>query len=214
MIATSGIVLVPSFTVLATWTISSPLEWTRVHENATDMFNRSIASYGKCDSGGSFPFFAVLIAIHFAVIVIGNWGNYKCRNIETANSESRYIGISVAALFQALCMGVPIGIVVWDDPQSRFYVLAGIVFVTAQAMLSLIYVPKVYYLWYLSENTIFVGNVGERSNQAFTVNEPGVQHSANFKDNERNQKSSAIFCTEEPNSDTPSGNITKLKKVF
>jgi len=46
-------------------------------------------------------------------------------------------------LLQAWCMGVPILIVVWDNPSARFFVEAGIVFVTALAVLLLIFIPKV-----------------------------------------------------------------------
>jgi hypothetical protein len=40
-------------------------------------------------------------------------------------------------------MGVPILIVVWDNPSAKFFVEAGIVFVTALAVLLLIFTPKV-----------------------------------------------------------------------
>lgn len=56
---------------------------------------------------------------------------------------SRYIGISMAAVLQAWCMGIPILIVVWDTPQAKFFVETGIIFVTSLAFLLLIYVPKV-----------------------------------------------------------------------
>lgn len=128
--------------VLITWTVVAPLEWTRVNESATDMFNRNTDSFGVCTSEDGVAFVVVLIVMNVGFFILANWAAYKARNIETEYNESRYIGISMAAVLQAWCMGIPILIVVWDNPQARFYVQAGIIFVTAQALVSLVYVPK------------------------------------------------------------------------
>jgi hypothetical protein len=48
----------------------------------------------------------------------------------------------MASILQAWCMGIPILIVVWDNPQAKFFVEAGIIFVSALVVLLLVFVPK------------------------------------------------------------------------
>ena len=148
-----GILLSLNTVLLVVWTLVSPLEWTRVDESATDVFNRSTSSYGVCESDNSIAFVSLIGFVNFGLLLLGNWASYQCRNIETEYNESRYIGISMAATLQAWCMGVPILIVVWHNPQGRFYVQAGIVFVTTQAVLSTLYVPKVLHLYAARKKT-------------------------------------------------------------
>lgn len=129
--------------ILTTWTILDPREWIRTEKDATDVFNRHVESYGSCKGDDSLPYVIVLLVIDFLFLVVGNWWAYQSRNIETEYLESRYIGISMAAVLQAWCMGIPILIVVWDTPQAKFFVETGIIFVTSLAFLLLIYVPKI-----------------------------------------------------------------------
>jgi hypothetical protein len=129
--------------ILSIWTALDPREWVRTFKSATDVFNRPVESYGSCQGDGSLPYVIVLLVIDVFFLIIGNWWAYQSRNIETEYLESRYIGISMAAVLQAWCMGIPILIVVWDTPQAKFFVETGIIFVTSLAFLLLIYVPKV-----------------------------------------------------------------------
>jgi hypothetical protein len=129
--------------VMITWTLVSPLEWSRVKGDERDMFGRMFHSYGKCESDGSVAFLVVIIVINVIFLILGNWWNYMSRNIETEYGESRYIGICMAATLQAWGMGIPILVVVWDNPQARFFVESGIIFVTSLAFLATVYIPKV-----------------------------------------------------------------------
>lgn len=131
-----------NFIVLITWTIVSPLIWVRQYDTARDLFNREIESFAKCESDNSIAFVIVLALINFGMLILGNWWAYKARNIETEYNESSYIGVSMAAVLQAWAMGVPILIVVWNSPPAKYYVSCGIIFVTSQAVLSLVYIPK------------------------------------------------------------------------
>jgi 7 transmembrane sweet-taste receptor of 3 GCPR len=129
--------------ILSVWTALDPREWVRTFKSATDVFNRPVESYGSCQGDGSLPYIVVLLVIDFFFLILGNWWAYQSRNIETEYFESRYIGITMAAVLQAWCMGIPILIVVWDTPQAKFFVETGIIFVTSLAFLLLIFVPKV-----------------------------------------------------------------------
>jgi hypothetical protein len=132
--------------VLVTWTLVSPLEWSRLRGDETDMFDRLFQSYGTCESPDSVAFIVVIIVINVIFLILGNWWNYMSRNIETEYGESRYIGISMAATLQAWGMGIPILVVVWDNPQARFFVESGIIFVTSLAFLATVYLPKMFAL--------------------------------------------------------------------
>jgi hypothetical protein len=140
---TLGVILLLDLAVLIPWTIIAPLEWTRTLRDSTDTFNRPVESYGSCTNEDALPFIIVILVLNVGLLLVANWWAYKSRNIETEYHESRYIGISMASVLQAWCMGVPILIVVWDNPSAKFFVEAGIVFVTALAVLLLIFVPKV-----------------------------------------------------------------------
>jgi hypothetical protein len=137
------ILLVLNLIVLITWTFVAPLEWERNFNEATDPFGRPVDSYGICANEDALPFVVVLTVINLGILVLANWWAYKARNIETEYHESRYIAISMASVLQAWCMGIPILIMVWNNPQARFFVGTGIVFVTSLAVLGLIFVPKI-----------------------------------------------------------------------
>jgi len=132
-----------NFVVMIAWTFEAPLEWNRLFRDSTDMFDRPFESYGTCSNDGALPFVIVVLILNISILLVGNWWAYQSRNIETEYHESRYIGISMASMLQAWCMGIPILIVVWDNPQAKFFVEAGIIFVTALAVLLLIFVPKI-----------------------------------------------------------------------
>lgn len=140
---TLAFLLMINTVILTCWTVLNPREWTRINKDATDVFTRPVESYGTCKGDGSLAYVIVLLVVDFAFLIIGNWWAYQSRNIETEYLESRYIGISMAAVLQAWCMGIPILVVVWDTPQAKFFVETGIIFVTSLAFLLLIYVPKV-----------------------------------------------------------------------
>ena len=129
--------------VMMTWTLVSPLEWSRVNGEERDMFERLFQSYGTCESDDSVVYNFLIIVTNVIFLILGNWWNYVSRNIETEYGESRYIGISMAATLQAWGMGIPILVVVWDNPQARFFVESGIIFVTSLAFLTTVYLPKV-----------------------------------------------------------------------
>ena len=135
--------MLPNIIVLSTWTAIAPLKWNRVPTGATDIFGRESASYAQCDSAQSLGFVIALCAVNFVAVLLGNWWAYRARNIETEYGESSYIGVSMAAVLQAWTMGIPILIVVWNSPPAKFYVSSGIIFVTSQAILGLVYLPKI-----------------------------------------------------------------------
>lgn len=137
------VLFVVNFIVLISWQLVAPLEWTRVDRDSTDVFDRAVESYALCTNDDAIPFVIVLVILNIVILIVANWWAYQARNIETEYHESRYIGIAMASILQAWGMGIPILIVVWDNPQAKFFVEAGIIFVTAMAVQLLIFIPKI-----------------------------------------------------------------------
>jgi hypothetical protein len=143
VVSFAGIFLV-NVIILTCWTTISPLQWERERTLTADQLGPLITTYAWCDGDDQVVYWTLLAAFNLGVLVVCNWWAYRSRNIETEFNESSYVGVSAAAVLQAWAMGIPIIIVVVaDSPQAAFYVTTGIVFVTSQALISLIYIPKV-----------------------------------------------------------------------
>jgi hypothetical protein len=138
-----GIFLV-NVIILICWTTISPLQWERDSTLAVDGDGPLITTTAQCGSDDQVVYWTLLAVFNLGVLVLCNWWAYRSRNIETEFNESSYVGVSSAAVLQAWAMGIPIIVVVAaDSPQAAFYVTTGIVFVTSQALISLVYIPKV-----------------------------------------------------------------------
>jgi len=107
--------------MLLSWTITSPLEWTRQYEDDMDQFGRHTKSYATCNSEHSIHFASCILVFNVGILLLGALWSYQARNIETEYKENVYIGISMAAILQAWTIGLPILILVWEDPRARFY---------------------------------------------------------------------------------------------
>lgn len=144
LVASYAAIFATNLIVLICWTTISPLQWEREYSTPTDDFGRPNETYARCIGDNEAVYWSLLAVINLGVLVLCNYWAYRSRNIETEYNESSYVGVSAAAVLQAWAMGIPIIIVVVSDtPQAAFYVSTGIVFVTAQALISLIYIPKV-----------------------------------------------------------------------
>jgi 7 transmembrane sweet-taste receptor of 3 GCPR len=129
--------------LLLSWNFVAPLEWTRVAKDATDNFDRSLASYANCTASESSRAFAIVIlVVNMGFLIIGTFWAYKSRNITTEYNESLYIGLCIVALLQSWTIGLPILIVVRDNPTASFYVQSGLIFVTSISVVGFIFIPK------------------------------------------------------------------------
>ena len=130
--------------VLLCWTFVDPLMYERIVGDGTDFWNREIESFGVCRSDKAPAFLAPLAVINFSVVAIACWQAFESRNIESEFAESKYIALSVASLFQAFLTGFPIVFIVKDDPKAYYLVLTLMIFVLSEAILLLIFCPKMY----------------------------------------------------------------------
>ena len=138
------IVLSLNIIVLVLWTVLDPLEYTREFEKGTDLYNREIESNGYCRSENAPWFLAALAIINLSVLVVASKQAYNARNIKSEFAESSYIALAVFSLAQAFCTGLPVVVVVKDDPQAFYVVLTCVLFVLSMAILLLIFLPKIF----------------------------------------------------------------------
>lgn len=181
--------------VLITWTVLSPLHWQRIDKDNVDMYGRPTESYAVCRSDDGLPFAVTLIVVNVAFLIVGNWWAYTSRTIETDYDESSYIGTAMASTLQAWAMGIPILLVVMDKPPAKFYVMAGLIFITANIMLYLLYLPK---MLALRKSQREEKNPNRVSYEGFTgrlrdVGSKSVQPS----ENKRTELSSSHFDTDQ-----------------
>ena len=128
--------------ILALWTALAPLTFRRVHLEY-DQFGRQIESIGLCHSEGWLPYGISLLLVNFAALILCIVEAYRARNIQSEFSESKYIGMAVVSIFQALLFCIPLFFLTQNNPSSQSFVLAAVVFVCSMAVLLLIFVPKI-----------------------------------------------------------------------
>ena len=129
--------------ILAVWTKVNPLEWVRIDTGLYDQFGRSLESYGQCQSDKMAAYAVPLFIINFTLVIMANYQAYRSRNLSTEFSESKYISIIMASMFQAIVIGLPLIILVYKDPKARFIVLVCIIGALSLTTLCFMFVPKI-----------------------------------------------------------------------
>jgi 7 transmembrane sweet-taste receptor of 3 GCPR len=134
-----------NFVLLLLWNLIAPLEWIRVPKDATDNFDRPLESIASCATNGqSLTFAIVILVVNLSFLILGTFWAYKCRNIATEYNESIYVGLCIVALLQTWTIGLPILVVVRDNPSVSFYVQSGLIFVTSLMAIGFNFVPKAF----------------------------------------------------------------------
>ena len=132
--------------LLTAWTVMAPLEYSRQWHDGTDPWNRPISSYGMCNAAPStnaLPFQVCLILVNFAALSTANFQAFRTRRIKSVLSESKYIAITVASMMQAFLVGLPVLLLVDQEPVAHYVVSVLLIFCTCIAVIGFIFVPKV-----------------------------------------------------------------------
>mmetsp|Transcript_11900 Transcript_11900/g.17898 ORF Transcript_11900/g.17898 Transcript_11900/m.17898 type:complete len:949 (+) Transcript_11900:121-2967(+) len=136
--------------VLSMWTYFNPLQWTRKVKGEVDMLGLSTPeTYGLCtgeDYTLTILFSGLLAAVNITIVLFANVQAYQCRNISMEYSESQWIAIAMVSIIQVWFIGIPLMILVVEDPPAQFVVRTAIVFVTSMSTVLLMFLPKVKYL--------------------------------------------------------------------
>jgi len=109
-----AILMTLNFVILLSWTLVDPMVFERVY---TD----ELTSYGRCMPQGSAwkGFIATLAILNFIALIIVNVQAYHARSINDELSESKYIGLVTLSMFQIFIVGVPLLVIVYNDPSGK-----------------------------------------------------------------------------------------------
>ena len=122
--------------LLSLWSGISPLVWER-EVSSVDQFNRTVSSVGFCTSEWYLPFAILLVVINLSVLIHAMY--------QLEFSESEFIGKAIASCMLVCFVGVPVMVIVTDQPRAYFFVLASIIFILCSSLLLFIFVPKVQF---------------------------------------------------------------------
>lgn len=146
-------VIVPFFVItalnkviLVCWIVIDPLMYTRNDNDGTDPWNRVISTYGTCSSSSGFssaPFVGALAGVNFLALVAANFWAFRTRHVQSELSESRFIAATVLCMTQAMLVGLPVLLLVVDDPRVSYIVRIMLVTSVCGAVLAFIFIPKV-----------------------------------------------------------------------
>ncbi len=126
----------------------SQLVWVRT-ATFRDQYDNPVSSTGKCaprddNASNAWYYLGSILLIHIIVLVWGNIMCYRARSAGTAFAESKYVFIAMASNLQILALGLPILILVHDNPLVNFFVRTGIIFLNDFGVMLLIFIPKFY----------------------------------------------------------------------
>jgi hypothetical protein len=144
VIAPFAVVLTGNIIVLICWTVIDPLTYSREEHDGTDYWNRVISTYGTCRSENVAAYLIPLAVINFAVVCIAVWQAYRARDIQSEFAETKYIGLALSSIAQGFLTGVPILVIVKDEPPAFYVVLTLMLFLLCMAVLLLIFLPKYF----------------------------------------------------------------------
>ena len=129
------------------------LKWERVPKTVDSMGN-VLESTGLCRSDSPWFYGGLILGLHFFVLIYGNYMCYKSRNAGTAFSESKYVFMAMVSNLQIMALGVPMLVMVYDNPVSNYFMRTGIVFMNDVGVMLLIFIPKFQLVFFGTEEQL------------------------------------------------------------
>lgn len=139
------VLVVLNIALLAAWAIVAPLAYERVWvETNIDVFGRRVESYGVCRSSGpSSAFAASLAVLNFLPVLVALYQCYTARSLPTQFSESKFLTLAIASIFETLCMGAPfLFLVSGRHPSAHYSVQSSLVCIIGATLLLVLFLPK------------------------------------------------------------------------
>jgi len=140
--------------LLIAWNIAAPLKWER------DIVFRDIRgnptySSGSCASQTTActSFLVVILLTYLASLSLTALLSYKVRDVPTDYQESKYVVLILLSLVQIYVVAIPSTVAVYSVVIARFLLMSTIVFLTVVAILGLMFIPKVFKLGRLNEDS-------------------------------------------------------------
>ena len=151
------LLLVTDIAILLAWSSDddAKLQWQREVLSSDISTGVVLTSAGMCKAKGSpWVYGSIILALHFAVLVYGNYMCYKGRNAGTAFSESKYVFMAMVSNLQIMALGLPMLVMVYDNPTTNYFMRTGIVFFNDVGVMLLIFLPKIYLVYFGSEDDL------------------------------------------------------------
>ena len=128
---------------LLTWTLADPLEWERVSSGRSE--TGELESYGHCTASGnvSVVMLSLIGGINLCALVAANVLSYQTRDLGVSFNESKYVGLAMASILQAVLIGCPLLFLADDNTIARYVVRSILVFVICISVQLFIFVPKI-----------------------------------------------------------------------
>ena len=144
----AGLALV-DVAILLVWTAVDPQRYKR-EVSTIDVAGYNIESVGLCKSDTDSMFICLIAAFHLALLMWGVRLAYNGRKLETRFHEGKYVSVAMFSNLQVLCLGVPLMVIVSDNPTSNFFIRSGIVFFNDLTVQCFVFVPKIMALHFPS----------------------------------------------------------------
>jgi hypothetical protein len=132
-----GGLLVIDVLILAIWTADDPLVWTR-EPLTMDVYGHTLSSAGECVSASSDKYLATIGCLHVFVMAYASYLCYKTRDIPTEFAGGKYVALAMASNLQVFLLGVPVMVIVGNDPSTSFFVRSAIIFLNDFAVVGFI----------------------------------------------------------------------------
>jgi hypothetical protein len=128
---------------LLTWTLVDPLYWERVDLGRTSEGIQE--SYGRCTYAGTItPIMAGLLGgLDLVALLLANIEAYQTRELSVAFNESKFVGLSMASILQAMLIGFPLLFLSDANTIARYLVRCILVFVVCMSVMVFIFLPKI-----------------------------------------------------------------------
>jgi len=130
--------------LLSLWMGFSPLYWDR-SPSSRDEWNRVISSHGQCAGDNWLGYVIPLAVVDMGVLAAALYQAIEARDISLEFSETEYIFKALASAALVSVVGIPVMVIVTDNPSAYFFVLTCIIFALAFSLLMFIFLPKIQY---------------------------------------------------------------------
>ena len=162
MFAPMAVLLSSNLLILGLWIGLDPYRSER-ETTEFDSFNRPIVSEGKCRSDRGWAFTAPLLVVNLGVMLTAVQQLYKARKISTDFAETDWVARALHSILVVSLVGIPVIVLVEDDPTTHFFVTSAIIFVICASLVGFIFVPKMLQKSLETGNTLEDAGCSNRS---------------------------------------------------
>lgn len=131
------------FCIILAWDLTAPLVYG-LTVTQVDVNGYPLSLYGSCleSSQASIVFLGVDVAFIAILVVVTGLLSVWVQNAPAQFQDAKMTAIGAVALAQVYLLGVPIVVISYSIPLSRFLVLSTLCFLTAEVLFCILFLPK------------------------------------------------------------------------